>query len=236
MSSETSAIIREGIRALQEASAIKESVFCSYKETSELVARKNARSEGSVPPRETIQNLLSSEREALAWMDANGVIQYPKECPACGHEGLRPVSKDLSKPGRFTIRCRSRACGRKSGTGRNFSTSLLTTSILSGSRIKKNKFIGLVHEWLLGSKNGYIETALGLGGGTVTDYTNYLREAVTADLLMNDDCMIGGPGITVQIDESKFGKRKYNVSCSTWIPCKSVFWETILTTVGFSAR
>ena len=57
-----------------------------------------------------------------------------------------------------------------------------------------------------------MKTALGSSDKTITDWTNYLRESVTTDVLMNDECMIGGPGIYVEIDESKFGKRKCHVS------------------------
>ena len=48
--------------------------------------------------------------------------------------------------------------------------------------------------------------------GIVTDYYNYLREVVSLNLLMGDECQIGGSGIVVEIDESKFGKQKYHVS------------------------
>ena len=43
--------------------------------------------------------------------------------------------------------------------------------------------------------------------GTVTDYSNFLYEVVSLDLLMGDKCQIGGAGIIVEIDESTFGKR-----------------------------
>jgi len=45
---------------------------------------------------------------------------------------------------------------------------------------------------------------------TVIDWYNYYRE-VCADRIMNHHArQKGGPGTTVEIDESKFGKMKYN--------------------------
>lgn len=45
---------------------------------------------------------------------------------------------------------------------------------------------------------------------TIVDYSNFLREVCAAKLLHNP-IMIGGPGLHVQIDESLFVRRKYNV-------------------------
>jgi len=47
---------------------------------------------------------------------------------------------------------------------------------------------------------------------TITDWANHLRGLVTWDIENLDlaAAPIGGEGIIVEIDESKFGKRKYN--------------------------
>jgi len=42
---------------------------------------------------------------------------------------------------------------------------------------------------------------------TVCKYFDYFRELVCS-ALNYDDCVIGGEGITVEVDESKFGESK----------------------------
>ena len=44
---------------------------------------------------------------------------------------------------------------------------------------------------------------------TAIDWYNFLRD-VCAEYFAQHPVQIGGPGIEVEIDESKFGKRKYN--------------------------
>jgi transposase-like protein len=44
---------------------------------------------------------------------------------------------------------------------------------------------------------------------TVSNYLNFYRQLV-ADDLTQQQLMVGGPGMIVEIDESKFGKRKFN--------------------------
>ena len=45
---------------------------------------------------------------------------------------------------------------------------------------------------------------------TSTDWTRFFREICMTALMMEDGGMIGGVGHVVEIDESKFSKRKYN--------------------------
>ena len=50
---------------------------------------------------------------------------------------------------------------------------------------------------------------MNLSSNTVVDWCSFCRE-VCEVLLLNSTEQIGGVGKRVQIDESKFGKRKYN--------------------------
>ena len=56
----------------------------------------------------------------------------------------------------------------------------------------------------------FVKGELKIGcGGTVVDWYNFARE-VCAEILEYDSEPIGGENVIVEIDESKFGKRKYH--------------------------
>lgn len=51
---------------------------------------------------------------------------------------------------------------------------------------------------------------LGVSERSVVDWYSYAREVCDYILQTNENNIIVGPGIVVEIDESKFGKRKYH--------------------------
>ena len=57
--------------------------------------------------------------------------------------------------------------------------------------------------------HAFLEKHLGWSPNTVVDWKNFMRDICLEEILINPQ-PIGGPGKIVEIDESKFGKRKYN--------------------------
>jgi len=93
--------------------------------------------------------------------------------------------------------------------------SMRQNSWFSGSRLSIEKVLALTYTWAhkFTTTQAVHETSLddeSTSTETVIDWYNYCRE-VCADRIMNHHAgQIGGPGMTVEIDESKFGKTKYN--------------------------
>ena len=161
-------------------------------------------SQKSIPSHSEIGKVLHKEKEALVFLENEKVVKPPGNCPNCnGH--LTPMSKSLKSNSQIVVwRCKRKCQG--------WSCSILRSSIVATCRLNKAKFVDLVCHWLINAKASEIKTALSCLGKTTTNWTNHLQEAVACDLLTNDECMIGGPGMCIETDESKFGMRKCNVS------------------------
>ena len=68
----------------------------------------------------------------------------------------------------------------------------------------------------------YITKITGIANSTCGEWNRLLMEAIQISQLEKPFEKIGGPGVIVEIDESKFGKRKYNVSDKN-LRCQNVF-------------
>jgi hypothetical protein len=67
----------------------------------------------------------------------------------------------------------------------------------------------LAYHWLAGATRDYLCAIGGFGPNTVTDFFCHLRQLVS-DSLEEADFIIGGEGVRVELDESKFGKMKHH--------------------------
>ena len=97
-------------------------------------------------------------------------------------------------------RCHIRGCRSEFG--------LRKDTWLASSHVPYQKIVLFIYAWSREMASiRYCEHELDLSHATTVDWSNFLREVCAADLLANP-VVIGGPGITVEIDESLFSRRK----------------------------
>ena len=125
---------------------------------------------------------------------------------------MKPKFPTDSKKGRNIWRC----------TTCNYCRSDFAGSIFENSKIAKNVFLQYAWCWLQEMPPKYITKITGIANSTCGEWNRLLMEAIQISQLEKPFDKIGGPGVIVEIDESKFGKRKYNVSDKN-LRCQNVF-------------
>ena len=83
------------------------------------------------------------------------------------------------------------------------------------SKLSNEKIVQLTYFWVRNYPNQLASIESGISEHSIVDWFQFCRN-VCVDLLDSElglgrgSDIVGGPGVTVEIDESKFGKRKYN--------------------------
>jgi transposase-like protein len=136
--------------------------------------------------------IFTDENECIKFLFDNNILYKPKECKIC--------KANLSRDKKRFI-CVNKKCRK--------SVSIFKDSFFSKGHVKCNLTMMIGYFWL--SKCNYytIEKMTGHSPNTITDYMKFYRELVI-DTLKDYEDKIGGKGIIVEIDESKFGRRKYH--------------------------
>jgi hypothetical protein len=115
-------------------------------------------------------------------------------CNACGSKASLNCKTKL-------FRCTRYNCRKK--------WSCLKSTFFAHSKLPVHKMLYLAYHWLAGITHDSLCRIGGFSEHTVTEFTRDLQTLVS-DSLDEEDIVIGGQGIIVELDESKFGKRKYN--------------------------
>jgi transposase-like protein len=145
-----------------------------------------------IPPLHTLNHLFTDEASCIQFLRERGVFYELESCSIC--DGLVTFSDNA-------YRCRRKNCRKK--------VSLFQNSFFSMRKLGCNKVLFVGYLWLAGCNASSIMAITGHGKEALASIVSDFRQLVGA-ALDADDTIIGGPGIIVEIDESKFGKRKYN--------------------------
>ena len=187
-------------------------------------AKRKAKGSGSVRGLNFFRlcSKLKDNDSSLQFCKDTGLIASEVKCPSCQSKLDRIYETKRGKRKRKQLRfqCNKRQCRRKPHEvsvrkGSWFNSSNLSfrkSLLLTYSFIHKLQYNQAIHESSISSGDSETEKYVTTSSETVADYYNYCREvcewAVENKLHSNNP--IGGPGKIVEIEESKFGKRKFN--------------------------
>ena len=169
--------------------------------------------------KEVLREITQSKLTCLEFLQRQHVLPTSKECPGplykgkrtntCGHNMLLKSVKDRNDG--YTWRCRkthSIIDGTKKYTVSDVKVSIRAGTWLQDSNLSLDIIVELLYLWANGFTNSEIQNETKLSKKTIIEWSAYLRD-VCMYICMQKSTPIGGSGIEVEIDESKFGKRKY---------------------------
>lgn len=149
----------------------------------------------SIPIFASLADVFTLEERAIEYLFDNYVLEVRHEYHRCASQVERVGKK---------WKCTSRPC--------RTSQTIFKDSFFQQSKLPVNLILHFAYLWLSGACRNTIITHTGVSSATAVNWTHYLQQLLDFDLasLPQDDAKIGGYHCIVEIDESKFGKRKYN--------------------------
>ena len=157
----------------------------------------------------------NTPQKVVAFLQEHGCLPTEKKCPDC--DAPRKFVQRADKIQSNTFRCWKRHPG---GTRCDKKISGTSESFFFNMHISLFTALWLLWGFCEGMSNEWFIRHLGLSSRTVSDWLNFCRE-VCMVCIESQSRTIGGFGYTVEIDESKFVKRKYHKGkarkCKDWI-------------------
>lgn len=135
----------------------------------------------------------------------HGVINQLTNCPKCNSFVVLPQ-------GSWEFRCRKTVAIQKRKPSKcNWRGSCKAGSFFDKSRLSIETLWKIITHYLFFNppRQEFLELNLSLSSKTVVDWYSFIREVYINECFVSS-VPLGGPGEIVEIDEAKFGKRKYN--------------------------
>ena len=139
----------------------------------------------------------------MEWLIEEGLLAKSELCPQCNKEMKLVTCNDRSDGLKWE--CRIQTSGKRHKT----ETSIRKGSWFSQSNMTLEEILKFTYWLCQDLEQSQITHELGLVRGAGVDWDSFCREV--CEITMFDSSQkLGGEGKIVQIDESKFGKRKYH--------------------------
>ena len=164
--------------------------------------RRMLRSDGA-PNRTFFISVFNDHAMAIESLKDIGLIRRTMQCSCCGRDMVWSQRSDSSDG--FRWRCQRRVAGARC----NRSTAIRHDSWFQRSNLTLQEIMLLTYDIVCREPATNIKNEYCFSSHTVADWGMFCRETM---LVYLEGCSvkIGGPNKTVEIDESKFGRRKYH--------------------------
>jgi transposase-like protein len=149
----------------------------------------------STPREKDIEHMYKDKSSTIDFLFLNGVLYRQDTCPVC-NTGAMAIYPSAPK----FWHCNNCKCWHK--------ISIYSESFFAKSTIPCNDLLRIAYKWLCGQRYSDILAQTGHSSCTVSWIIRFCWELVTRNLLEEDN-ILGGDGIVVEVDKSKFGKLKY---------------------------
>lgn len=147
-----------------------------------------------------LKTYAANSESARKFLESVDAISLNRQCQNC-HSSMVLVSKN-GRDG-VALRCPKRC----KGPGTN--ASIRKNSFFLNSNLSLDQELLLSYFWLQQFEVQQTAKELEISESTVVDHFKHYR-SICLDIMLTSKEKIGGPGKIVEIDESKFGRRKYN--------------------------
>jgi transposase-like protein len=147
-----------------------------------------------IPTLDELAFIFASEQACIDFLAQYEVFYKEMNCPKCGRE-----MNFLAASRRF--RCPNKSCKAE--------CSYRKYTIFFDGSIECRHILRLGYLWLAETPPAVVQRLTGHSNKTISAFFGHFRRMV-AGMVDDVDEQIGGEGITVELDESKLGKRKYN--------------------------
>ena len=163
--------------------------------------------------------MTASTSDTIEFLQRQDILATAVKCPGPEINGERPnpcfhdMSMKSVKDRKDGLTWRCRKTHKYTKDGKQYSCKDVKVSIrnltwMQDSNLELGVIVELIYLWSQGTPLIQIEHELHLSHKTVIEWSAYFRD-ICQFKIMSNSCKIGGPGVHVEIDESKFGKRKY---------------------------
>lgn len=176
---------------------INDDIVPSPKRITRSIASNN------IPDIKTFEHLycrvLVNQETLINWCVSMKLISFEKNCNKCSSKMEIKTRSDIFNG--YSWYCVNKECKSR--------ISIRHKSCFAKSRLSLKQIITIIFCWCYEMTQKLTMREVSINKNTAVDWFSFMR-CICVDILEIHSEQLGGPGKIVEIDESAFGKRKYN--------------------------